>query len=503
MNTQLILEIGSPWLKMVLFRAGLGSSTVKAVYAAKLDVFSEEHVTAQISAFLKKANMLKPHNIIISFSRNAVTLRNLRIPSANSFEIDDMIKLHVGRQVPYAKEEIVNGYRVTGKDNVGYSKVMLAVIHRESIRKIFRILEGAGLYTDKVELSSDGVLAWLCKTVKTPALKPTDAFIVLDVDFNFTDFIVATCENILFSRVVTQGYEQIRDESAWPKFIGEMKQSMVISQGEEIMHKPVKIYLTGAAGLAKGLAGKIEIEFNLPVEVVSPLVGLSGAKGIMKEPADIFDTVSVSALFGLGLDPVKKKINFVLPEAQIRKTLRERQRDLIFFGSAGMYLILVICGIYLEKMANRQSYLDLLKDNYRKISTQTESLNEKLERLKKIKSKLDIDATVINYVYEISRLIPSEIVLKNFDFEKDEKVLIKGRAREMSDVFKFITILEESPYLKDIQSRYMTRKKIQGKDVNEFELICLIEKPGEEKKADKSGKKGKNDKTASERKDES
>lgn len=78
----------------------------------------------------------------------------------------------------------------------------------------------------------------------------------------------------------------------------------------------------------------------------------------------------------------------------------------------------------------------------------------------------------------------------------------------MSDVFKFITILEESPYLKDIQSRYMTRKKIKGKDVNEFELICLTDNSGgEHEKAGKSGAKkeikDKNEKAALENHDES
>lgn len=493
MNTTLVLEIGNPWLKMILFKSGFGAFVLKGVTAVKMETLSEGHISEGINDFLKKVNAGKPQNIIISFSRNAVTLRNLRIPSVNPTEIDDMIKLHVGRQVPYAKEEIVNGYRVTGKDNMGYSKVMLAVVHRESIRKIFRILETAGFYTDKIELSSDGILAWLCKTVKMPVLKPTDAFIVLDIDFNFTDFLVATVESILFSRVVTLGLEQLSDESNWQKFLGEMKQAMVISQGEEITHKPVRIYVTGAVSSVKGLIGKIEIEFNLPAEVVDPCAGLGAMKGIFREPADTFEKVSMSALLGLGFDPLRKKINFVLPEAQIRKSLREKHKDLIFFGSLAMYLILVICGIYLEKMANRQAYLDILSDNYVKISNEAESLDEKLERVKKIKSKLDTDTSIINYLYEISKLMPSEIVLKNFDFEKDTQVTIKGRAREMSDVFKFITILEESPYLKDIESRYMTRKKVQGKDVNEFELICPFElsagKKGSKKSSAKENKK--------------
>jgi Tfp pilus assembly protein PilN len=90
---------------------------------------------------------------------------------------------------------------------------------------------------------------------------------------------------------------------------------------------------------------------------------------------------------------------------------------------------------------------------------------------------------------EMSRLLPSEIVLTSFAFQKDDKVTIKGQAQEMSDIFKFITTLESSSYFKDVQARYTTRKKIKGKDVNEFELICPIESAQSAKSAKTAEKK--------------
>ena len=478
MNAPLVLEIGNPYLKMAVFKPAIGATYLKDLATFNIANLSEDAIAKAITDFLKDFKVKTPQNIIISFSRHAVTLRNLRIPSANPSEIDDMIKLHVGRQVPYAKEEIVSGYRIIGKDTMGYSKVMLAIVHRESIRRTFRILERAGLYTDRVELSSDGVLSWLSRAIKVSDLKSPEAFIILDIDFNFTDFIVSTYENVLFSRVIAQGCEQLVDESKWPKFIGEMKQTIVISQGEEVAAKPSKIYIAGAVEKLKGLSSKIEIEFNLPVQVVEPLVNLPVAKEVVKKPADLFQNTSFSPLLGLGLglDTVKKKINFVLPEAQIRKTLRERTKEVIFLGSSIMYLILVVCGIYLEKMHNRQTYLNLLSDRYKKIATEAEDLNEKVERIERIKSRLDTKSVAINYLYEISKLLPPEIVITSLSFQKDDKLDLKGVAAEMSDIFNFITTLESSVYFKDIQTRYTTRKKIKGKDVNEFELICPVKK---------------------------
>ena len=485
MNASLVLEIGSPWLKMAVFKSAINAYYLKSLSAVNINNLSEDATAKAISDFLAGLKIKKPQSIIVSFSRNAVTLRNLRIPSANPNEIDDMIKLHVGRQVPYAKEEIVSGYRILGKDTMGYSKVMLAIVHRESIRKVFRVLEMAGLYTDRIELSSDGILSWLCKAAKVADLKNTEAFIILDIDAGFTDFIVSTYENILFSRVMTSGSEQLADESRWPKFIGEMKQTIVISQGEEVLQKPSKIYISGAVENFKKLASMIEVEFNLPVAVLGPLENLSLAKEVAKSPADIFQNVSLSALLGLGLDMVRKKINFVLPEAQIRKTLRERSRDMLFLACGIMYFILIVCGIYFEKTHNKEAYLSLLNTRYKKISKEAEGLNEKVERIKRIKSKLDTKTAAINYLYEISKLLPSEIVLTNMSFLKDEKLDVKGRTKEMSDVFKFITTLENSQYFQDVQTRYTTKKKVKGQDTNEFDIVCPVELEKGAKKAKK------------------
>jgi Tfp pilus assembly protein PilN len=196
---------------------------------------------------------------------------------------------------------------------------------------------------------------------------------------------------------------------------------------------------------------------------------------LAKSPSDVLQLASFSALLGLGLDSLKKKIAFVLPEAQIRKTLHERTREVVFFGTSAMYLMLIFCGIYFEKMHNKQSYADVLSARYEKIALVSEDLSEKVDRLKKIKSKLDSKSIALSYLDEISRLLPDEITLTSISFLKDDRMDLKGRATEMSDIFKFVTTLENSPYFMEVQSRYTTRKKVKGVDMNEFEISCPLE----------------------------
>ncbi|MFA5075678.1 MAG: hypothetical protein WC436_06275, partial [Candidatus Babeliales bacterium] len=199
MTTTVVLDIGNAWLKAVVFKTAIGAAHLRGVLAKDINGLTDDAIGREIAVFLGSLKVKRPQNLIICFSRNSVTLRNLRIPSVNASEIDDMIKLHVGRQVPYAKEEIVSGYSLIGRDTMGYSKVVLAIVHRENIRKIFRILENAELYSDRIELSSEGVLSWLLRAVKPGETKPEDAFLILDIDISSTDFIVASSSMILFS----------------------------------------------------------------------------------------------------------------------------------------------------------------------------------------------------------------------------------------------------------------------------------------------------------------
>lgn len=490
MTATLILEISASCLKMVLCRSALGTHYVKGAALSNIANLADDAVGGAIAAFLNDLKVKKPNDIVVSYSRNAVTLRNLRIPSAVPEEIESMIKLHIGRQVPYAKEEIVSGWRLMGADAMGYTKVMLAIVHRESIRRILRILEKIGLYTDRIELSSDGVLSWLARAVRAAELRAPEAFLVLDIDGTFTDFLVATHEGVLFSRSLAVGRDQLGDEARWPKFIGELKQTLVISQGEEIVQKPSKIFVTGAVENLKNLCAKIETEFHLPTHAVEPLSNLPLSKEVFKNPVGLFGQASFTGLLGLGLDSGKNRIGFILPEAQLRRVLKERNRDMIFLGSLVMYLILVACGAYLERMHNRQAYLGLLKDRYQRVAVEADDIDEKLERLKRIKSKLDLKATAINYLLEVSKVLPPEIVLTQMAFQKDARLDVKGRAREMSDVFGFITALENSAYFKDVQTRYTTRKKVKGRDINEFELICPLEGAGQAKKAKGARREG-------------
>ena len=67
------------------------------------------------------------------------------------------------------------------------------------------------------------------------------------------------------------------------------------------------------------------------------------------------------------------------------------------------------------------------------------------------------------------------ISLTNLNIEAKNRVTLRGRGRRMSDVFKFVTILENSPSLKGVKTTYTSAKKVNKKEFAEFEINCLYE----------------------------
>ena len=104
--------------------------------------------------------------------------------------------------------------------------------------------------------------------------------LLLDIDRDFTDFIIFSADNLLFSRCITLGQEEMKEEIKRTKFVGEIKQSLVIFQGEETSKKPTKIFLSGAQGKLKEMGEFLNRELNLTVEVITAFQDLSLSKNI-------------------------------------------------------------------------------------------------------------------------------------------------------------------------------------------------------------------------------
>ena len=127
----------------------------------------------------------------------------------------------------------------------------------------------------------------------------------------------------------------------------------------------------------------------------------------------------------------------------------------------------------------------MLKERALILSADTEDIVEKSKKVEFIKEALAARQAPLFFLLELQRLIPEQIAINFLSLDNAFKVTLRGQGQQLSDVFKFITTLENSSNFKDITTRYTRARKIKDSEITEFELVFQLVPTG---KAPKAGK---------------
>lgn len=464
-----VVEISDQTVKIVAVKQQANNLCVDDYCAESILSLSDERISESIAQSLKK-NKFKSRSAVICLPRNIITVRNLHLPSHEDSEIAQMLDLHISRIVPYKKEETIFAYQLLGVDEMGYSKLVLAIVQINALRRCVRIAERSGLCVERISLSSYGAWQHLLSCCR-PELDSADIYLFLDIDTTFSDFIVFTQENMLFSRSINIGANDIRSnqQANLLKLLGEVKQSLIIFGNEERNKRPVKVFV-GGAQIADGLLKTIEDELGMPVRGVPCAISkdLERAKG-----KPLPTGFSFSGLVHLSAFDNAKIINFVLPELQIDKSLKEKTRELFVLGSLAVYIFCVICTIFITRISSQQNYLKKINKRALAIEKDMGELVGQLGRIEFIKEYMRFRRLPLLLVYQLQGILPGEIFINYMDFNEG-KVTLRGQALQLSDVFKFVTTIEQSKSFKELQTKYTRKKKIRDVEVTEFELSFLL-----------------------------
>ncbi|MCK5179636.1 MAG: PilN domain-containing protein, partial [Candidatus Omnitrophica bacterium] len=127
----------------------------------------------------------------------------------------------------------------------------------------------------------------------------------------------------------------------------------------------------------------------------------------------------------------------------------------------------------------KNTYLTQIKKEIAKIEKVAGYVERMRRHIYLVENRLDAKGRSVNVLHEVHKLTPREIYFTNINIEEDEKTILQGRAKEMSNVFSFVTMLENSPYFENVKTTYTTTKKDQNEEYTKFEIICMYEKEDE------------------------
>lgn len=467
MTTTIVFEITEIYLKMA-FRLNTAGDQGLKVIVKPVSGLDRKQVIQLVQDSVRELRV-KTGPVVLCLSRNQVTVRNLQLPSENKQEIEQMVDLAVGRNGPYKKEEVIYSYRLLGKNEMGYARVIAAVVHRDVVERLAGIIEAAGFFVEDIILSSYGIAGYITHH-KLETIPAGERVLCLDIDSAYSDLLVLENQEVISSRSIPLDSSQLLQEIGVRKLTGEIRQSLVIFNNEQNARRPTAMYISGAgAGLAD-LCQSVEKELDIPVHAVIPECQTD------KTFSQMVSVIAVLELVSRQL--TDDQMSFTLPEIQIRKSLREKSKDILVFGMLMVFLLSAVCAFFYARIYHQEKYLEKLKTHNQQYASSVDTLAEKARQIEFVRTQLADRKKPLFLVGRLSQILPSSIAIKFLSLDKSDKVTLRGEAQELSDVFKFVGSLEKEDDLKNLQTKSTRKRKTAAKEVTDFELLFSLDPEG-------------------------
>ena len=450
MSVKIIIEFSDRFLKAAVFDA---KGAVKETFLEPLEP-NFKNVSAVLSGLFQRVGKKKGLEVTAILNRSKVTMRKADLPSRDKAEIEQMLGLHIIKQVPYPKEEIIWGYQSLGFDGISNTRILLAIAHRDILRSIFNGFNSLNVPLDNILLSSQGVARFAQAAVKDN-LSSQQPYLVLDVDYNASDLILVSKQQISSSVIISFGLEQLKQEENRPKFAGELEQSLLGLRGELPANTPAQLFLCGTAAGIENLDAYLGKELNLKTQLVQ---------------APVLRNASFSGILGFAGGQKKEDISFTLPEVQLKKEMRLKLKQLLILGISAVYILTLLALIVFLNLSQRQTYRDRLNVKISALKEKSGPLLEISQKIDTINKYANPEDSVLNYLNELTSLCPDTITMTAFSWDAQKGAGIRGYAYQMQDIFNFVNILGNSRYFKGMQARSNRRRKVKNGEVIDFDI---------------------------------
>ncbi|MBW8057867.1 MAG: hypothetical protein FVQ86_07590 [candidate division NC10 bacterium] len=477
-RTIVAIEFGDEWLKLAQVAVSAkGKKLVKLV--ARRVVFREELSKTLLD--LVKDGMIPTDSVLVSIPRNLVTVRNLQLPTTDPNELKEMIDLQAAKQTPYSKDEIIADFQVVRSSPEGYTDVVLVTTHRGVSNRAITILEGAHLKAEGIRLSSQGVLNGY-RMIRGSTDEESGPVGVVDIDFNFSDFMVILNGQINFTKALSIGLAKLLAgrEKELEKFTEDIQRAVDIYENEGIERRITKLVITGAEIDLMGLIPSLTEKIRLPVERISLMENIPGAREMLDLPETDSGSVSFTGVLGLAWDPEGAKIDLTPQEVRIRKALENKGRAIMFTGILVISIVTALTALISQHIYFKKQYLEHLHQEVLRTQKEASEVEAPKRNIKIIRDATRVQHSSLEILSVLHKIIPSDIYLKDITFEEGLHLILKGVSRKMSTVFEFLSILEKQPDFHHVKTKHVSRSGNKGGiEETDFEITCLLSEDNE------------------------
>ena len=436
---------------------------------------SREETVATLRELLAHHRRRGDFRLALCVSAHFLITKNIEIPSQDPKEIKDIINLQAGRLTPYAREEVIIDYVNIGVFRQSYTKLLLAIVNKDIVNRQFALFAEAGVRVDCIAFASEAIGALVYQHVR---LEVQDApFAFIHADTSSTDFGVFLKGKLIFSRSIAVGAHQLlaEREKHLARYIEELKKSLDAYHLEDIEVAPTLVVVCGAVARLHDLEVMMLDAFRIPVKILEAADLLARSDNLPKD-ALAMEEVSVLNVAAPAAAAVLPSINLIPEEMKLRQALEERGRDIIRTGVLAIATLLFVFATFLVHIYLKADYLQKLNNKFKKLNSEAAAIEEDFARVRLIRKYLDRRGYLLNVLAEAYRLTPPEIAVINVNLRESGVFSVKGEATAMAVVFAYAGELEKSEFLREVKTRYTSKKKVGGEELVDFEVSGMLEK---------------------------
>lgn len=465
------LEIEGGYVKFAqAVDSNQGKSIVKLIIK-KLPSQSEEDITVALKDILNEVKGKLGH-LTISVPRNKVTVRFLRFPSLNQREIAGMVGFQSTKELPFPVEELVSDYLITEQSKDGYTRVILVIVHRDVINGYLAMLGKVGIEPERITLSTEAAFSWYRKRTGKEKLKGSS--LLIDMDACNTDITIFYDSCLDFTRGLSFGSVQLQDLAGLRnKLVQEIRRTIEGYFRQEKTKMVQRIILVHANEAAEELGAFLKRELNLPCEVLRPFENLPCSKEICAVQHE--SEVSLVRVLGMVLETKGKRLNLLPAFLREKQELRLKRKGVRKTSGLLLGIILLAGVIFAKKIHDKQLCLAYLDREIEKTALLSGDVENMLKKIDVIESRGRIKGSSVDVLRELHNLTPVDILLSSFTYDEGNEIaVLQGFCPNMSQIFKFVNILEQSDYFKNVQLKYVSEKKAKAGSAN-FKIECGLE----------------------------
>ena len=508
-NDFIIFDIGTSAVKALLLRHEKNAAQPQNVFhfpVPHLVAASEEKfkifVQESLTSVLSKTPGKKATAVTI-LPRSSAIVKFITLPTQNKEEIKKMLIFEAEQHLPFSPSELETDYCILAKNHPGCD-IILAAAKKEDIHRHLSLFESAGIHPAAITISSlalynagrlnfpaqgvcvqvhigatftdiniisDGIMRFsrsLEWGAKNFTLRLSAA---LNISFDNAEKIKKENGIILIKNADNQTQKHISDNArVWAdELIGEIKRTIESFQLHMGIRDIAQIRLSGGGSRLINLNEYLRDTLRAKVIMEKPAAGIDPGLDIY---ARYF--LELHPLLGVGENADGRHLYLNLLPETIQRS-RQRQKQHIRQGIvAAVSLVVGFCVLTFPAwiLSLRAQRIKALDAQLAALHSQTAAVQDLKEKIAKIEEYTAAKNSCMEILREMSIIIPDDITINRFSFEKNESVILTGIARSHSSAVNFSLKLNESPFFENVKIIYTRKKDIPGEEIVDFEIFC-------------------------------